>query len=189
MAVDYALRRFRTYLIGSPRENIIITDHLPLLSVFNGKRSGSIRTERIKLRHQDVPYVLEYKKGQENFPDYLSRHAIKWNDGSKSEREESKNLTKLLYTLHVTPVLDALGMKEIAEHTQKDKILKRLKTFIQDGKTFIPKSEAVLQPFKNIFSEITVLNNGTLLKQDKIILPASLNDKALYLAHSGAHPG
>ena len=64
-----------------------------------------------------------------------------------------------------------------------------LKTFIQDGKTFIPKSEAVLQPFRNIFSEITVLNNGTLFKLDKIILPASLIDKALYLAHSGAHPG
>ena len=189
MAVDYALRRFRTYLIGSPRENIIITDHLPLLSVFNGKKSGSIMTERIKLRHQDVRYVLEYKKGQENFADYLSRHAIKWKDMSKSEREEPKDLTKLLYTLHVTPVLDTLGIKEIAEHTQKDKILKRLKTFIQDGKTFIPKSEAVLQPFKNIFLQITVLNNGTLLKQDKIILPASLIDKALYLAHSGAHPG
>ena len=125
LAVDYALRRFRTYLIGSPRENIIINDHLPLLSVFNGKRSGSIRTERIKLRHQDVRYVLEYKKGQENFADHLSRHAIKWKDVSKSDN----------------------------------------------------------------FSEITVLNNGTLLKQDKIILPAFLIDKALYLAHSGAHPG
>ena len=53
MAADYALRPFRTYLIGSPQENVIVTDHLPLLSVFNGKRSGSIRTEGIKLRHQD----------------------------------------------------------------------------------------------------------------------------------------
>ena len=52
-----------------------------------GKKSGSIRTERIKLRHQDVRYVLEYKKGQENFAGYLSRHAIKWKDVSKSERE------------------------------------------------------------------------------------------------------
>ena len=38
MAVDYALRRFRTYLIGSQHENAIATDHLPLLNVFNGKR-------------------------------------------------------------------------------------------------------------------------------------------------------
>ena len=38
MTVDYALRRFRDYLIGSPHENILITDHLPLLSVFNGRR-------------------------------------------------------------------------------------------------------------------------------------------------------
>ena len=146
MAVDYALRRFRTYLIGSPRENVVITNHLPLLSVFSGKRNGSIRTERIKLRHQDVLYVLEYRKGQENFADYLSRHAIKWKDVSKSEREESKDLTKLLYTLHVTPVLDALGIREIAEHTMTDKTLNKLKTFIQEGKTSIPKSNLDLQP-------------------------------------------
>ena len=29
MALDYALRRYRTYLIGSPHENVIVTDHLP----------------------------------------------------------------------------------------------------------------------------------------------------------------
>ena len=40
MAVDYALHRFRTYIIGSQYENVIAADHLPLLSVFNGQEVG-----------------------------------------------------------------------------------------------------------------------------------------------------
>ena len=87
MAVDYALRRFRTYIIGSQYENVIAADHLPLLSVFNGTRSGSIRTERIKLRHQDILFCLKFGKGRDNPADYLSRHATQWKSVSKSERE------------------------------------------------------------------------------------------------------
>ena len=48
MAIDFALRRFRQYLVGSPLPCIIVTDHKPLLGVLNGRRSGSIRTETSK---------------------------------------------------------------------------------------------------------------------------------------------
>ena len=71
MAVDFALRRFRPYLVGAPNKAIIVTDHHPLLSIFNGRRSGSIRTERIKMRHQNIQYQLHYRKGSENIADFL----------------------------------------------------------------------------------------------------------------------
>ena len=51
---------------------ILLTDHHPLLSIFNGERNGSIRTEHIKLRHQDIRFLLQYKKGIPNPADYLS---------------------------------------------------------------------------------------------------------------------
>ena len=66
MAVDFALRRFCLYLIGATMITIMVTDHHPLLSVLNGKRNGSIRTERIKLRNQDIRFLLQYKKGITN---------------------------------------------------------------------------------------------------------------------------
>ena len=46
-----------------------------------------------------------------------------------------------------------------------------------------------LTSYKQIISEITVLNNGTLLKQDKIILTHSLHEKAIRLARKGSHAG
>ena len=51
MAVDFALRRFRLHLVGASSDTIIVTGHHHLLSVFNRKRNGSIRIERVKLRH------------------------------------------------------------------------------------------------------------------------------------------
>ena len=115
MTVDFALRRFCLYLVGAPNDTIIVTDNHPLLSVFNGKKNGSIRTERIKLRHQDIRFSFQYKRGITNPADYLSRYGIPWETLSKNEKNECADLTNLLYTLHVTPILDTIGIKEIAE--------------------------------------------------------------------------
>ena len=73
MGIDF---RFRSYLLGSPNEIVVITDHFPLITIFNGKRSGSITKERIKLRHQDIRFYVIYRKGQHNPADYLSGDAV-----------------------------------------------------------------------------------------------------------------
>ena len=73
MAIDF---RFRSYLLGSPNEIVVITDHFHLKSIFNGKRSGSIRAGRIKLIHQDIRFYVIYRKRQHNPADYLSRHVV-----------------------------------------------------------------------------------------------------------------
>ena len=114
----------------------------------------------------------------------LGRHIL-----SKNEKNESFDLTNILYTLHVTPILDAIGIKEIAEETNNDPTLKDLRDVIRSGKTYIPNDKPHLTPYEQIISEITVLNKGTLLKQDKIILPHSLHEKVIRLAHNGSHPG
>ena len=74
MGIDFALRRFQNYLLGAPDAIEVITDHKPLRSIFNGPRKGSVRTERVKLRHQDIRFQVAYQKGKINQADYLSRH-------------------------------------------------------------------------------------------------------------------
>ena len=69
-AIDFALCRFRNYLVGAPQV-LIITDHKPLCPIFNSLRQGSIRTDRIKLCHQDVNYTVQYQHGKANQSDYL----------------------------------------------------------------------------------------------------------------------
>ena len=102
-SVDFGLRRFREYLVGAPVLVEVVTDHKPLEPIFNGRRHGCIRTQRIKLNHQDVPYTLKYQKGKKNVADYMSRHAKPLPKLPISEQKESQELSNLLYMLHSTP--------------------------------------------------------------------------------------
>ena len=187
MAVDFALRRFCNYLVGAPDVINVITDHKPLCSVFNG--TGSIRTERIKLRHQDIRIKVIYQQGKNNQADFLSRHAKPLQKLSLEEQNETHDLNNLLYTLHTTPIMDHLGIARIAKHTNEDTTLRKLRKLIEDGKTWIPKGDHRLLKFKQILPEITATGNGILLKNERIILPESLHETAIKLAHRGSHPG
>ena len=111
---------------------------------------------------------------------------------TKFEKKKSDDLASLLYTLHVTPVVDAIGIKKIAELTVKDPVLNELRELIKlikSGRKYILKNKPCLNPYREILSEITYVANGTLLKQDKIILTETLYEKAIKLAHSEAYPG
>ena len=190
LAVDYALLRFRNYLIGAPNTITVVTDHMPLCSVFNGDRTGSIRTERFKLRNQDIRFKVVYQKGKKNQTDYLSRRATPIKKCSKEEIEHAESLNNLLYTLHTTPIIDKITLKRIAEETANDTTLSKLQEIVKTGKTWIPKhAEEALQNFKTILPEITITGNGILLKGDRIILPESLQTVAIELTHQGSHPG
>lgn len=64
---------------------------------------------------------------------------------------------------------------------------KALKEFIRKG--FIPKSYDELKAYQKIFPSLSVSDEGLILKDAKIILPASLRELALAKAHQGGHPG
>ena len=190
MALDYGLRRFRNYIVGSPHTIVLVTDHKPLESVFNGNRKGSIRTERIKMRHQDIRYKVVYRKGKANSCDYLSRHATPWKHVPEQEQTEAADLNNLLYTLHTTPIIDRITLAGIAHATSDDGVLIKLRDMIKQGKTHMPKSaREELKLFTKILPEITVTGNGILLKGERIILPQSLQAEAIKLAHQGSHTG
>ena len=102
-SIDLALRRFKEYLIGSPNPVTVVTDHKPLIPVFNKRRSGTIRAQRIKLNHQNISYVLHYRKGASNISDYMSRHGKMLSKLPVSQQKESEESTNLLYLCYILP--------------------------------------------------------------------------------------
>ena len=187
LAVDFGLRRFRQYIVGGP-QTVVVTDHKPLVSIFRETRRGSVRTDRIQLRHQDVSYKVVYRPGRENMADFLSRHATPWNKVPNEWKEETKEFEKTIWFLNFSPYSEAVSISDIIKETEQDKKLQKLIEYVKRG--FIPKSAGKeWQRYRGILSNITVSDAGLLLKDDKIILPESLWRLAIDKAHQGGHPG
>ena len=72
---------------------------------------------------------------------------MNWDLLNTFEKKESDDLTNVLYTLNVSAVLDAMGIKEIfqntPEHTSKDPILNELRKLIKSDKNYIPKKTPI----------------------------------------------
>ena len=187
LGIDFALRRFRNYILGSPTEIQVIIDHKLLCSIFNVNCKGSIRTERIKLRHQDIRFTVNYQCGKVNQSDYLSRHAKPIEKLPREEQTEANDLNNLLYLLHTTPAIDCMDIGAIAQATSEDQTLQKIATLIKNGQTWIPKTE--VQHFRPILPQLTLTGNGIILKDERIILRTKFQERAIQIAHKGAHPG
>ena len=123
MDIDFGLRRFRNYLVGSPTQIRVVTDHKPLCPIFNKNHPGSIHTDKIRMRHQGIDFEVSYQIGVKNQTDYISSKAKPIALMSKEEIKETEELNNLLYMLHVTPIIDHI----ISKVTSKDKTLIKLK--------------------------------------------------------------
>ena len=190
MGLDFGMRRFRKYIVGAPEIINIVTDHKPLCSIFNGKRKGSIRTEKIKMRHQEVRFEVVFREGKLNQTDFISRRGKPLRSIPKEEQEELNDLNNLLYMLHTTPITDKIDIGTISMETQRDPTLKRISEIVAKGQSWIAKSEpSAVQKFREILPEITITGNKILLKSERMILPESLQENAIQLAHRGSHPG
>ena len=128
-AIDFALQCFRSYIVGAPNVEVI-TDHKPLFPIFNAHRQGSIRTDRIRLHHQDINYEVIYQKVKLDQSDYLSRHGKPSELMPEAEQKETKNLHNLLYTLHTKPIIHNIGIASIAKVTKEDPVLTELMKII-----------------------------------------------------------
>ena len=74
----------------------------------------------MKLKHQDIPYTVEYRKGKLNLSDYMSRHGQPLKILPRDQQKEPDELNNLLYALHTTPVIDHIGLATIAKQTSVD---------------------------------------------------------------------
>ena len=158
MGLDFALRRFRNYLVGAPEKVSLVTDHKPLISIFNGNRKGSIRSEKIKMRHQDIRFEVKYQKGKLNQTDYISRRGKPIEKVPVKEQKEVQDLNNLLYALHTTPIIDHISLATISRETVKDKTLSQLIKIVKKGDTWLPKNcSSKLRKFKEILPEITII--------------------------------
>ena len=130
-AVDFGLQQFRHILVGGPSVTVV-TDHQPLVSLWNSQRKPSSHIERILLQHQDINHTLIWHKGIANPTDHTSRHAIPIDQLPAHIAMDAQEHQKLLL-LFYQPIYSTISQECLQEAQSKDQHLERLRHFIALG--------------------------------------------------------
>ena len=189
LAVVWACEHFDMYLRGAPSFDVI-TDHKPLVTIW-AKPRPPLRIERWGLRLQPYKMVVKYRPGHDNPADYMSRHPV-----AHSRKSLSQDVAEqYVHFIATTSTPKALSLTEIAAESSKDRTLMRAVNLLQSGRWHeIANSDdpdidtRELQEYKNLKDELTLHTDGVLLRGSLVVIPASLRDRVVALAHEG-HQG
>ena len=175
-AVVYGLEKFHNYVFG--RKVYIYTDHLPLISISKKPLlKAPKRLQSMLLKIQEYDYELIYKAGK-SIPvaDALSRAPVE----KSQEFEKVQNLT------HSS--INDVVIQELKVETEKDPILSELKCTISQG---WPQEKCDLSPVVTPYFDYRdelVIEDGIILRGDRLIIPLSLRSKMKSKIHAG-HAG
>ncbi|KAJ8346728.1 hypothetical protein SKAU_G00281290 [Synaphobranchus kaupii] len=193
LAIIWACEHFHLYLYGS--HFTVITDHKPLELNFNSPKSTPpARLERWRLRLQPYSFTVKYKAGKDNPADYMSRHPVQGEPPQRASRMAEEYVSFIVD--HTLP--KAMTLEMVQEETMKDptlqEVIRLLDTGLWPNKSCESHSNDRvnyndLRALFRLRNELT-LNSGAniLLRGTKLVLPTSLRQKAVDLAHTG-HSG
>lgn len=155
------------------------------------KRKTPLRLQYWKSRLTQYDFEAIHVAGENNIADYLSR-CLKINIPKvNKEVDEAFRIFSIqtqteLKTANKTRNClnkDGISIEQVAEATRKDKLLSEVIDCILNKRNpskLITKSE-----FNGCFNEISLSDENVLFKDDKIIIPESLAETMVRIAHNG----
>lgn len=181
LAIVWGCEHFNLWLYGAPFT--LVTDHKPLEAIFgNPSSKPPARIERWALRLQPYDFTIVYRAGKDNPADYMSRHPLPC---IRSRPTESAEAYVNFAAEHATP--GAMTLPEIKAATAADKSLQQVMQYIQTGKWY--DVQDTLQSFYRVRDELSKTDDNSLvLRGTRIVMPETLQTRALNLAHEG-HQG
>ena len=190
LAVIWSCEHFNIYIYGQPVT--VFTDHKPLVVLFgNPKCRPSPRIERWTLRLQPYDVDIQYRAGHDNPADYMSRHPVKI---CQSSSREEKIAEEYVTYLAMNAIPKAMTLAEISTATKSDCTLQAvISSLLKTNQTTATNEKgvniSVLNTMHKLRDELSVCYDDTiLLRNNRVVIPMSLQLKAVDLAHQG-HQG
>ena len=188
LACVWAVEYFRNYLGGVNFQ--ILTDHRPLIYMFNPKVSTIVppRIERLLWKLQAYDYTIEHIPGKENIADSLSRMPVQT---IHDERHDSfvddyiLNIIDICFNSDDILSENAITLDELKLETTNDETLCKLHGYICAEWPKVLEPE--IQPFYKYRNELSTFDS-LILRGHRIVVPPVLKDRVLNLAHE-THPG
>ena len=173
LSIYWAIKRFHLFVYGT--EFKVITDHKPLVSLFNNPSSKpSARIERWLLDLQQYRFTVEYRPGASNPADYASRHPIGDSESKEYEAEAEEHVAFVAKNA----VPKAIMLAEIENAVAKDTTLQAVISAVKSGiwhKAPETVSLSELSRYGKIKEQLTCTET-LLLKSDRIVVPAALHE-------------
>ncbi|XP_064483033.1 uncharacterized protein K02A2.6-like [Ornithodoros turicata] len=183
LAAVWAIEHFNIYLYGT--SFVLHTDHKPLVNILTNPSSRpSARIERLCLRIQQYSFTVQHQKGSENPSDYMSRHPV----GQTNPRfRASKVPDEYVLFLSRIAVPRAINTEEVIKATLADVTCQELTQAIQACPSIRHDlwNKPHVKPYKPLETELSVTPQGLILRGTRLLLPSSLQERAVQLAHKG----
>ena len=187
LASTYACEKFSKYLTGLAIFTIE-TDHKPLIALLGNKALDELppRIQRMRMRLMRFTYNIVHVPGRYMYTaDYLSRSP----QGQPSRSDEQLAEDIYLNVCQIMANLPATDrrLEEIRLHQHEDEVCQELLSYVNNGwpeKWQVKGALSHYWPYQgDIYQE-----NGILMYQQRIIIPASMRLEILDRIHEG-HQG
>ena len=163
----------------------LITDNRAIQLLFASTTSKPpARIERMALRLSQFDYTIIHQPGASNIADYYSRHP---SGGQGSDFLEEVRAEQYINAIVRDILPMALKLSEVIDATKEDKELSELIGHVRRN-TYVRNLPKNLDGYKNVYGELNVIENGILLRGQRIIMPLCLRERVVELAHVG-HQG
>ena len=182
LSIYWAIKRFHLFVYG--KEFNVVTDHKPLVTLFNNPSSRpSARIERWLMELQQYRFTVEYKPGQSNPADYASRHPVGDPESQAFESEAEEHVQ--FVAKHAVP--KAINLADIEQATMSDPTLQAVISAVKSGgwhKAPSQVSLSELSRYEKVKEQLTCTDT-VLLKADRLVIPAQLQEQIVDIAHEG----
>ena len=182
LSIFWAIKRFHLFVYGTGFK--VVTKHKPLVTLFNIPSSKpSARIERWLLDLQQYRFTVEYRPGVSNPADYSSRHPMGDPESQKYEDEAEEHIAFVAKNA----VPKAVTLSEIESAVANDPTLQAVMSAVMSGcwhKAPPNVSLSELSRYEKVKEQLTC-TESLLLKADRIVVPASLQERIVNIAHEG----
>uniref|UniRef100_A0A5S6QFE8 RNA-directed DNA polymerase n=1 Tax=Trichuris muris TaxID=70415 RepID=A0A5S6QFE8_TRIMR len=187
-AVTWACERFYMFLVG--KKFHVETDHRPLVALFSAKCLDDLppRIQRFRMRLMRFNFSISYVPGKQLITaDALSRAPV--SQPSEMDEDLASEISTYAACVVASGHATENRLKQVAAHQREDEICKQLIALCKSGwPASKGKVNADCQPFWRYRYHLSVLDDGLLLYDHRLVIPKGLRREMLERIHCG-HQG
>ena len=183
LACVWGIEKFKPYLWG--RKFVLKTDHKPLVEILSGRKikNATARISRLTVKLLEYNFTVVYIPGRQNSrADCLSRLPI-----PPLEGEESETAVDECFIAAVEDTVICASKGDWLSELRKDADLNKVMNLIAEKWPKESSLDYTLQMYWKVKDELSI-EDGLLVRGDRLIPPLCIRSKILTLAHQG-HPG